>query len=166
MKSWKSTFYCILSDKPEVTISTASPYQVEEKRTATMVCSVSDANPNTDITWRWVKTDSPSNVLHSETTYTIYNIQRAASGTYSCTASNSIGTSIPVTVEVDVQCKYLYLCTNNTIGTSTPVTVLVDVQCKYWYLCANSTIGPPTPVTVVTDVHVSTDICVFVLTTL
>jgi hypothetical protein len=94
------------TDKPEVTTSTSSPYQVVEGQTATMTCSVGAANPNTDITWRWVKTDSPSNVLHTGPTYTISNIQRAASGTYSCTASNSIGISTPVTVLVDVQCKY------------------------------------------------------------
>ncbi|XP_056013219.1 B-cell receptor CD22-like [Ostrea edulis] len=100
--------------KPEVTTSTSSPYRVVEGQSATMTCSVSAANPNTGITWSWIKTDSPSNVLHTGSTYTISNIQRGASGTYSCTARNSIGTSTPVTVQIDVQ----YL---PKIGTSKPV---------------------------------------------
>ncbi|XP_061194993.1 MAM domain-containing glycosylphosphatidylinositol anchor protein 1-like [Saccostrea echinata] len=68
-----------------------------------MTCTVTAANPDTDIRWIWIKTDSPSNVLHTRSTYTIPNIQRERSGTYSCRADNSIGVSSPATIQVDVQ---------------------------------------------------------------
>ena len=97
----------ILIDKPEVKYNTSSPYSVIEGETATLMCTVTDANPNTHITWRWIKTDSPNMVLHNGPNYTISNIQRGRSGSYNCTASNTVGTSEPATINVDVQCKYM-----------------------------------------------------------
>ncbi|XP_062608743.1 LOW QUALITY PROTEIN: B-cell receptor CD22-like [Saccostrea cucullata] len=90
---------------PEVSTSTPSPYKVVEGQTATLACSVTAANPNTDIRWSWIKTDSPSSVLHTGPNYTISNIQRNQSGNYNCRATNSIGMSIPATIHVDVQYK-------------------------------------------------------------
>ena len=92
-------------DIPEVTPTTQSPYRVTEGQTATLSCAVTDANPNTGITWRWIKTDSPNTVLDTGANYTIPNIQRGRSGNYSCTASNTAGASKAVTIDIDVQCK-------------------------------------------------------------
>ena len=86
-----------------------SPFKVIEGQTATLECTVTAANPNTGITWKWFKTDSPNNVLHNEPNYTIPNIQRGRSGSYSCTASNTVGTSEAATVYVNVQCKWLHI---------------------------------------------------------
>ena len=94
-----------LTDKPDVKSSTSSPYKIIEGQTATLSCTVTDANPNTGITWRWIKTDFPNTILHTRATYTIPNIQRGRSGSYSCTANNTIGTSEAATVYVDVLCK-------------------------------------------------------------
>lgn len=95
-------------DKPEIKSLTPSPYRVIEGRRASLECSVMTANPNTNITWRWIKTDRPEHALHTGPNYTIQNVTRMESGTYNCTASNSVGISVPVKVDLDVQCKYCY----------------------------------------------------------
>ena len=93
-----------LSDKPEVRSMTPSPYRIIEGETPTSVCAVTDANPSTNITWKWIKTDSPNMVLYNGPNYTISNIQRGRSGSYSCTASNTVGTSEAAKVIIDVLC--------------------------------------------------------------
>lgn len=92
-------------DKPEVASNTKSPYIVVEGQTATLECTLTDANPNTGITWRWSNTDSPDNMLHNGPIYTLSNIQRNGSGVLRCIASNFVGTSEPVNIYIDVQCK-------------------------------------------------------------
>ena len=96
-----------MTDKPDVKSSSFSPYKVIEGQTATLSCIVTDANPNTGITWRWIKTDSLNTILHTGAYYTIPSIQRGRSGSYNCTAKNIIGTSEAATVYVDVLCKIL-----------------------------------------------------------
>nr|XP_022323489.1 hemicentin-1-like isoform X2 [Crassostrea virginica] len=91
--------------KPEVNSNSSSPYVVKEGQTATLVCTLLSANPNTGITWRWIKTDSPSTVLHNGPSYTIPDIQRGRSGSYSCTATNTVGTSEPATTVINVHYK-------------------------------------------------------------
>nr|XP_022286587.1 hemicentin-1-like isoform X2 [Crassostrea virginica] len=88
--------------KPEVRSSSSSLYRVREGQTATLDCEVNDANPNTSIIWRWIKMDSSNTVLHNGPNYTISNIQRGRSGSYNCTASNTVGTSEAATITVDV----------------------------------------------------------------
>lgn len=107
----------IFIDKPEVRSISTSPYRVREGQTATLECTVTDANPSIGITWRWIKTDSPYIILHNGPTYTIPHIQRGGSGSYNCTASNIVGTSEPATVYLDVQCmqSFLLICLNNII---------------------------------------------------
>ena len=95
-------------DKPEVRSLTPSPYRIIEGETSTLECTVTDANPSTNITWKWIKIASPNMVLYNGPNYTIPNIQRGRSGSYSCTASNSVGTSEAVKVIIDVLCKLLY----------------------------------------------------------
>lgn len=97
-----------LIDIPEVTSSTPSHYIVTEGQMATLKCTLIDANPRTNITWKWFKTDSLTGILHNGPTFNISNIHRDKSGSYNCTAGNSVGISIAATIEVDVQCKYIY----------------------------------------------------------
>lgn len=87
---------------------TPSQFKVIEGETATMECAVIAANPNGTILWRWIRTESPNDVLHNGSTYIIPYIQRNRSGSYNCTANNSVGISVAVTIDVDVQCEYLY----------------------------------------------------------
>lgn len=82
---------------------------MREGETATLICKLTVANPNTNITWRWFKTGRPNSVLHTGPNYTISNIQRAKSGPYSCTASNFVGTSEEAIVNIDVQCKFFQI---------------------------------------------------------
>ena len=99
------TFNILDTDKPEVRPTLLNPYKVREGETVTLLCTLTAANPNTGITWKWIKTENPNTVLHNETFYTISNIKRESVGSYNCTASNILGTSKPALVEVDVLCK-------------------------------------------------------------
>lgn len=99
-----------MKDKPEVKSNITSPYVVTKGQPATFECILIDANPNTSISWRWFRDkDIPSNVLTNGHIYMIPNMQRNNSGTYGCTASNYVGTSDPVTIYVDVRCKYSHI---------------------------------------------------------
>ena len=97
-------------DKPEIRSIPLSSHEVLEGQTATLRCALTDANPNTNIKWRWIKTDNPHTVIHIEPNYTIHDIPRVRSGSYNCTASNTVGTSKAVTIDVDVQCKQRKSC--------------------------------------------------------
>ena len=80
-------------------------YSITERETAKLMCTVADANPDTNITWTWFERASPDTVLHRGPNYIITNITRERSGFYSCTARNIIGTSEAATIQVDVQCN-------------------------------------------------------------
>lgn len=96
-------------DKPEVTISLSSSHTVIEGQRATLECTLTAANPNTSITWKWFKTAYPSSVLYGGPTYTILNVHRNRSDSYSCTANNSVGVSEAAMIYLDVQCKYFII---------------------------------------------------------
>lgn len=97
----------LLIDKPEVISSAPNQYNVIEGRNGTLECLVIAANPNTNIIWKWINTNNPSYVLHNGPAYTISNIHRNMTGLYNCTATNVVGTSIAVTIAVNVMCKYI-----------------------------------------------------------
>lgn len=84
--------------------SLSNPYRVIEGETATLICTVTDANPNTNITWRWVKINSTNDVLHTGRNFTIPNIKRDRSGSYRCRATNKVGTSEGAVIDIDVLC--------------------------------------------------------------
>lgn len=90
---------------PEVTARFQSSSRVIEGETTILECVLIVANPNTVISWQWFKTDNHMDLLHNDSIYTIPNIMRSNSGSYSCTAENSIGTSKLATVSIDVLYK-------------------------------------------------------------
>lgn len=92
-----------------MTSSVSSPYRVIEGQTAVLGCTVTDANPYTSILWKWFRTDSVTDLLYNGSRFVIHKIQRDRSGSYSCTASNFIGTSEAANAYLDVQCKYFLL---------------------------------------------------------
>lgn len=92
-----------------MTSSVSSPYRVIEGQTAVLGCTVTDANPYTSILWKWFRTDSLTDLLYNGPRFVIHKIQRDRSGSYSCTASNFIGTSEAANAYLDVQCKYFLL---------------------------------------------------------
>lgn len=89
--------------KPEVSSNQINQYTVREGGTASLVCTLIDANPKTPLTWKWIKLDSNDTVYNNGPNFTMSNITRRRSGSYSCAANNSVGTSNKVTVTVDVQ---------------------------------------------------------------
>lgn len=102
--------YCVLTDKPEIKSITQNPYKVSEGNTAVLQCALTAANPITNIIWEWVKNDGPATVLSQTSNYTIsYSIQRTMSGSYNCTAMNTVGTSAATVIKVDVQCKCIHM---------------------------------------------------------
>lgn len=119
-RCWEWNDYLLfLIDAPEVTTREKTPYKVIEGNTAILKCVVIAANPNEIISWKWFK--QVSKVLHNQSIYTINNIMRSDSGSYSCTARNSIGTSELATINVDVLCKYFFLCMIYAILKNHPV---------------------------------------------
>lgn len=92
-----------------MTSNNPSPYRVIERQTAVVGCTVTDAYPNTSILWKWFKTDILTDVLYNGSRFVIQNIMRDRSGSYSCTASNSVGTSEAANTDLDVQCEYFLL---------------------------------------------------------
>lgn len=89
-----------------MTTHTSNPYRVIEGKSAKLECTLTAANPNTSITWIWFKTGHPKDTLYNGQNYTIPNIQKNETGSYSCTANNSAGLSEPTSIAVDVQCEY------------------------------------------------------------
>lgn len=71
-------------------------------------CILIDSNPNKGIVWKWFKVANSSYELSNKSSYIIPKTNKEDTGTYNCTADNSIGTSIAATVYLDVQCKYLF----------------------------------------------------------
>lgn len=112
-------------DKPEVTTNIQSPYRVIEGETTSLECIVSAANPNTSISWIWLNANG--NILHTGQTYIMRMIQRNQSGSYNCSAKNSVGMSVGVTIFVDVQCKY-NCCKNRDLLFNRSFNMLV---CKF-----------------------------------
>lgn len=110
-------FCCLyVIDKPDLASGTSNPYKINEEQTASLECRVNDANPETNLTWKWFSTASPSNVLHNGSSFTIFNIHRNQSGSYNCTAQNSVGTSKAIQIDVEVNCKSI-CCFSNIILT-------------------------------------------------
>lgn len=106
MKSCKE-IHIVLIDRPVVASNVSSPYKVLEGTTAVLRCAVIAANPNTGIMWRWFRTETPIDFefLSYIPIFTISHIHRNMSGSYNCSASNSVGTSEAAVITVDVQCK-------------------------------------------------------------
>uniref|UniRef100_A0A8W8NFL9 Hemicentin-1 n=1 Tax=Magallana gigas TaxID=29159 RepID=A0A8W8NFL9_MAGGI len=125
--------------RPDLTANTPSPYKVIEGEAATLKCRVTAANPNSSITWSWYKTDNPSNVLYNGSTLSIQHIQRDRSGLYHCTASNSVGTSLPVNTLLDVQYKPEILDKPSTLVNESENVILFRTIVSnpladvYWY---------------------------------
>ncbi|XP_065932140.1 cell adhesion molecule 2-like isoform X1 [Magallana gigas] len=85
---------------PEVGISPGPNILTRvDAASVTLECLVKDANPNTDLAFSWTK---DSIQISSSQTYTIMDVQLSDKGTYSCTCSNTAGTSKPAFVTVEV----------------------------------------------------------------
>lgn len=99
-----ATIYIDVHYKPDVEARTSN-YKVIEWKTANIECAVTAANPNTSITWKWIKTDNANDLFNNLPIYTINRIPRSASGVYNCTAKNTVGESEAASISIDVQFK-------------------------------------------------------------
>lgn len=107
LSPYKCSTRFLFADKPTVSSYPRSPYNITEKMTAYITCTIKDANPKTNIMWLWSVNGIAVDVPLSK--YTIPNIQRNMSGTYSCKAKNSAGISLAASTFVDVQCEFFFL---------------------------------------------------------
>lgn len=103
--SENATVFVDVQYKPEVKAEPSSSHQIVEGNTAVLKCSITDSNPNTNIVWKWFKTDNTNYELSNKSTYRIRKTSRGDKGSYNCTARNSVGISIAATLYLDVQYK-------------------------------------------------------------
>lgn len=97
----------VFIDVPEVGISPGPNIVTRvDAASVTLECLVKDANPNTDLAFSWTK---DSIQISSSQTYTIMDVKLSDKGTYSCTCSNTAGTSKPAFVTVEVNGMLLYV---------------------------------------------------------
>ena len=88
---------------PNVTVvSSSSSPLVEDQESVTLTCSA-DANPPP--TFLWVRKNGQGEVGRGPV-LTISPVDRTDIDTYSCIASNSLGSSQPRAFDVDVHCKH------------------------------------------------------------
>ena len=87
---------------PNVTVtSSASGPVVEDEDSVSLNCEV-DSNPESEIAWR---KEGNRRVLSSSPLLDLGVVSRTDIGTYTCTATNQLGSS-PGSVDVVTHCKY------------------------------------------------------------
>ena len=97
-------FSTFASDSPNVTVASSSSVPLrEDQDSVTLTCSA-DSNPPP--TYVWVR-ENQDGEIGSGPVLTIDPVDRTHIDKYSCIASNSLGSSKPQSVDVDVYCKLL-----------------------------------------------------------
>ena len=112
--------YANNSVPPNVTVVTSSPEPLVEDTDSVILTCTADANPPP--TYLWVRKAGVGGEVGRGPVLTISPVDRGDIDTYSCIASNSLGSSAPRAVSVDVHCKGLVL--NN------PLTKFLDFLCS------------------------------------
>lgn len=97
----RRNFY--VADPPEVQLKGLLSHDLEEGKTLTLTCQT-DANPPATVVWQ---RSGSHDISSSSDKLQFISIKRYDSGTYTCTARNSVGNSRPESVTLDVKCKYL-----------------------------------------------------------
>jgi hypothetical protein len=83
-------------------VTSSSDPLVEDADSVILTCTA-DANPPP--TYLWVRKNGPDGEVGRGPVLTISPVDRTHIDTYSCIASNSLGSSRPRAVAVDVHCK-------------------------------------------------------------
>jgi len=99
--------FALVPDPPEVRLQGAPTHDLEEGRDNVVLRCVADANPPAKIVW---KRAGRSDIVSLEETLQFRPVTRRDTGTYTCQAQNTVGASEPLSVQIDVKCKY---CTCN-----------------------------------------------------
>ena len=84
-----------------VTSSADGPV-VEGRDSVSLKCDV-DSNPEAELAWR---KEGTRRVLGNFPVLDIGLVSRTDMGTYTCMATNQLGVSAPVSVDVETYCKY------------------------------------------------------------
>ena len=92
---------------PNVTVVTSSPEPLLEDTDSVILTCTADANPPP--TYLWVRKAGAGGEVGRGPVLTISPVDRGDIDTYSCIASNSLGSSAPRAVNVDVHCKGHFL---------------------------------------------------------
>ncbi|XP_064599523.1 hemicentin-2-like [Liolophura sinensis] len=95
-KEATATLNALYLDTPSAT----TPVNVTEDETAILVCSA-QGNPQSTFAWKMSKS---AEVKRTSAVYRIENVQRSASGEYTCNVTNSVGSG-QTTVQLVVQCE-------------------------------------------------------------
>ncbi|XP_065056313.1 hemicentin-2-like [Rhopilema esculentum] len=103
-------------------INVPSTLNVNEGQRASLTCSVTAANPSPTITWKW-----PANNVLSSTNGVLVmsSVRRGQNGTYTCEASNGVGSTATKTVSLTVYYGPEFTSHSNSITTCRPRTVIV-----------------------------------------
>ena len=105
-----SSFLCVLCAgcsgppvPPNVTVVSSSAAALVEGADSVILTCTADSNPPP--TYLWVRKGGPQGEVGRGPVLTISPVDRTDIDTYSCIASNSLGSSQPRAVSVDVHCK-------------------------------------------------------------
>eukprot|EP00795_Rhopilema_esculentum_P016573 gene16573-7996_t len=103
-------------------INVPSTLNVNEGQRASLTCSVTAANPSPTITWK-----GPANNVLSSTNGVLVmsSVRRGQNGTYTCEASNGVGSTATKTVSLTVYYGPEFTSHSNSITTCRPRTVIV-----------------------------------------
>lgn len=89
-------------DPPEVTLIGVPHEDIEEGQDTVTLRCIADANPPASIIWQ---RQGSRDVVSISETLIFKPVNQRDSGTYTCTAKNSVGTSQPISATLDVKCK-------------------------------------------------------------
>lgn len=93
-----------VADPPEVRLVGTPTTDLEESRDNVAVRCVTDANPPAAVVWR---KSGRADIVSVEESLQFRPVTRKDSGTYTCQARNALGSSEPLTVNLDVKCRLL-----------------------------------------------------------
>ncbi|XP_056011520.1 B-cell receptor CD22-like isoform X3 [Ostrea edulis] len=115
---------------PEVIITPSTNVVVELGKTNVQLeCSVYDSNPTTGLMYRWTKDGSQ---ISTNQTVIMRTVRKSDQGSYQCIASNSVGTSVPATVTVEVlyipEIERFTVLGEQTVTESDPFSMLCSVH--------------------------------------
>lgn len=94
--------FFFFSDAPEVRLEGVPTTDLEEGRDTVVLRCIVDSNPPSSVRWKL----GESRIVSTIEILQFRPVKRRDSGSYYCEAENSVGISSPLSVVIDVKCKY------------------------------------------------------------